>query len=163
MAADWVAIRAEYVAGTDTLAVIAERHGVTPSAIQKRSSREKWGVDRHKKSEEVRRAAEQAAVEKRRDALAEFNEADLSIARALRSMVARKLTEARAANKEIPAKDLRALASTAEAAQKMGRLALGVSTGNVGHGGPNGEGPIGVASVPVDAYLEARQRILSEF
>jgi len=159
--ADWALVRAEYINGTASLATVAKKHGVTRAAIQKRSEREGWAETRRQATAKVSAEADQALAEARANALKEWNDADLQIARALRAQVARKISEAR--DRGILPRDLRALASTAEAAQKMGRLALGVSTDNVGHGGPGGVGPIAVASVPVDAYLEARRKILSEF
>ena len=59
-------------------------------------------------------------------------------------------------------RDLRALAGTAEVAQRMGRLALGANTENVGHAGIAGH-PIEVTSIPVEVYLEARAKVVDAY
>lgn len=49
---DWTAIRAEYIAGEMSLAQLAEKHGVTKSAIQKKSAAGHWSEKRKQKSAE---------------------------------------------------------------------------------------------------------------
>jgi hypothetical protein len=39
---DWAAVRAEYETGEETLAVIAARHGITPSALSWRAKKQLW-------------------------------------------------------------------------------------------------------------------------
>lgn len=156
-------IRLEYIMGDMTLKELAAKHGAAFSTLMKRSAREGWEVDRKIQADRVVAEAQQSAIAKRSQALVEFNEADLGLARALRSMVARKITEARQNQGDLSPKDLRALAATAGEAQRIGRLALGVSTDNHGHGGENGLGPIPVSSVPMEAYLAARDAVLQEF
>lgn len=43
---DWSKIKAEYITGTSSLGELAERYGVSKSAIQKRSSSGKWSQQR---------------------------------------------------------------------------------------------------------------------
>ena len=160
---DWEMLKTEFVLGSDTYRQIAERHGIKATAVSKRAQREKWSEARQKKSREVAETAVAQVTERRTNELVEFNEADLKIAKALRGMVARRINEAQQGHGKLTAVELRSLASTAAEAQRMGRLALGVSTDNHGHGGPNGEGPVPVTNVPLDVYLAARQQVLAEF
>ena len=39
---DWAAVRADYETGEETLAVIAARHGTTPSALSWRAKKQLW-------------------------------------------------------------------------------------------------------------------------
>lgn len=157
---DWQRIRTEYVNGHASLGELAHKHGVTKAAIDKRASREKWSADRQRKSAEVSARVSDQLTEQRTSDLAKFNEDDLTVARAIRATVATKIAELRS-NGGSPS-DLRALASAAESAQRIGRLALGATTGNQGHSAPDG-GAIPFTSVPIDQYLQAREQALKDF
>lgn len=159
---DWAAIRTEYVNGTLTVAAIAKKFGVSESSAEKRASREKWKEERQQKSEYVQKEANSVLVTARIAELSKFNEDDLVVARALRSQVAASITKAKNEKRDLGANELRALASAAEASQRIGRLALGASTANNEIAGPN-QTPIPVASVTTEAYLIARKKALEEF
>lgn len=90
----------------------------------RRAAKEGWEAERKQKSAEVSRVAGDSLTVTRIDELAQFNAADLEMARAIRSKAQTMLDEAAS-----PA-DLRALASAVDTAQKVGRLALGASTEN---------------------------------
>ena len=45
---DWAKIKGEYVTSDISLVKIAEKYGVSPSAVQKRSKKEGWSVDKKK-------------------------------------------------------------------------------------------------------------------
>ena len=105
----WADLRLEYIMGNMTLRELSEKHGVSMSTLTKRSAKEGWEVARKQQAERVIEAAQQAAIDQRAKALAEFNEADLRVARALRAMVARRLNEAQEKKTNIPPKDLGAL------------------------------------------------------
>lgn len=159
---DWRELKVEFVNGSMQFAELARKHGIKAGTIRQRAFREGWQAERDAASVRVTEAAQAQLTEVRIDALREFNEADLRVARALRAMVARRIAAAR--NDEgMRATDLRALAGTAAEAQKIGRLALGISTENHGHGGPNGQGPVPLADVHPEAYRQALQDALKAF
>jgi hypothetical protein len=119
---------------------LAKKHGINAAGLMKRAEREGWDAERQQLSATVSKTASDALVESRIDELTKFNEADLRIAKALREKA-----EAMMLTAEAPS-DLRALAGAIDVAQKVGRLALGATTGNTGLSAPNG-GPVGVQSV----------------
>ncbi len=156
MATNWPALRTEYVHGSLTFKELAEKHGLKDGTVRQRAHREGWEAERNATSRAVTQAAQERLTESRSAQLAKFNEDDLRVARAIRARAAAML-----GNVQQPA-DLRALASAMDTAQKIGRLALGATTGNTGHSDPDG-GPIPITTVPVNDYLKARQEVLGEF
>jgi len=164
MAADWVALKLAYVNGSMSMRELADGHGVNAAGVMKRAAKEGWEAERQRRSAEVSMAAQTKINETRPNELIKFNEADLQMARALRGMVAKRLNDAQTSAQSAPLTpgEIAQLASAAERAQKIGRLALGANTEGHEHTGAGG-GPIGVAAVPVDAYLAARQKVLDEF
>lgn len=140
MATDWTRLRAEYVTSAVTLRDLAYRHGIKPAGVMRRAANEGWDAQRKQESAKVSKAALEVSKEDRVAVLAQFNADDLKMARALRAKAAQMM-----AATNTPA-DLRALAGAIDVAQKVGRLALGATTGNTGLSAPNG-GPVGVQSV----------------
>ncbi len=128
--ADWLIIKAEYVNGTESVTDVAKRHNVSQAAANKRATREKWSEERLEKSKIVQKKADERLSAVRTEELAKFNEDDLLVARTIRSQVAAVINKAREAKRDLDAKELRSLAGAAEAAQRIGRLALGASTQN---------------------------------
>ncbi|HSV47457.1 MAG TPA: hypothetical protein VLJ58_16830 [Ramlibacter sp.] len=161
---DWTALRLAFVNGAMTLVELARAHGINDSTMRARANREDWQAQRNEAQRAATAQAQAAITESRADQLREFNDADLRVARALRAMVARRLNNA-AANPDEPlrAADLRALAAAAHEAQRIGRLALGISTENLGHGGPNGQGPVPLADIPAGEYAAALRQALNDF
>jgi len=160
---DWEAVRLAYVNSSMSLTEVAEKMGASSAAVRKRAEREGWAEQRRELSQEVAEKAQAAITEKRAKELEEFNETDLRVARALRAQVARVIQasqrkgdgkkgedETDAAPILLSAQDLRALAGTAEVAQRMGRLALGANTDNHVHTGKDGET---LPAQPVAFYL----------
>ena len=90
----------------------------------KRAANEGWEAERQQKSAEVSRVAQDLMTEDRTAVLAKFNEDDLRMARAIRAKAATMMKSI-----ESPS-ELRAIASAADVAQKIGRLALGAETEN---------------------------------
>ena len=84
---------------------------------------------------------------------------ELAAADAPLTRVARRLG---VVGEEIGSSELRMLASAAEAAQRMGRLALGASTDNIGHPVSPGSDPEEFRDIPVDEYLRARARAIED-
>ena len=162
--ADWPALKLEFVNGVMSTADLALTHRLTKAAVQGRVARGKWMAERQRLSAAVSATTQETLTQSRRSELAEFNASDLKMAKALRGLVAGRITKAqREGAAPLSSVELRALASTAESAQKMGRLALGASTDNHGIGGPGGEGPVAVTAVPMDDYLKARTQAMADF
>ena len=154
--ADWPAVRLAYVNGAMTLREVAEHFHIKAAGVMTRAAKEGWEEERKQRQAETSTAAQARITETRAQMLARFNEDDLRVARAIRARAAAMLATA-----QQPA-DLRALASAMDTAQKIGRLALGATTGNTGHSDPDG-GPIPITTVPVNDYLKARAEVLQEF
>lgn len=158
---DWAALRLAFVNGSMPLAELARTFGLNEATVRSRAHRDGWQKSRNETQRAATAQAQAALTSSRADALRDFNEVDLRLAKALRSMVARRLTSA--ADGLLSAADLRRLASAAAEAQRIGRLALGVSTDNHGHGGPGGDGPVPLAAVPLPEYTAALQRAIEAF
>ncbi len=163
MAADWTAIKLAYVNGGMSMRELAQRFDVGAAGLMKSAAKEGWEAERQQNSAKVSNAAQMLINEERPSELAAFNQGDLQLSKALRAMVAKQISSAQQENApKLSATDLRALAGTAEVAQRMGRLALGANTENVGHAGIAGH-PIEVTSIPVEVYLEARAKVVDAY
>ena len=121
MAADWPAIKNEYMAWVD-YASLSAKYGVREGTIRQRAHRDKWSDARGEMSRRVTEAALEKSTEDRAALLAQFNEDDIKVARALRAKAAQMLGDA-----DSPS-DMRALSGVFETAQRIGRLALGAET-----------------------------------
>jgi hypothetical protein len=124
VATDWTALRVEYVNSSLQYKELADKHGLKEGTVRQRANREKWAEERNALSRAVTQKATVDLVDTRADDLAKFNEDDLKMARAIRAKAARMM------GNDLSPQDLRALAGAVDAAQKVGRLALGVSTEN---------------------------------
>jgi single-stranded DNA-specific DHH superfamily exonuclease len=144
---EWEKLRMEYVSSNITIRELAEKYGHSEDAIEKRAGRESWTDARRKLSAEVLAKADAELAEKRAKELIEFNEQDLKIAKAIRAQIAKHINDAMATGIPLSSSELRRLASSAESAQKIGRLALGVSTSNNEHTGVNGQPLVPVLDV----------------
>ncbi len=130
MATDWTKLRLEYIHGSMTMRELAITHDIKSAGVMRRAAKEGWESSRKQESAKVSKVATDVLGEARVDDLVKFNEDDLKVARALRAQVASSISTAARKQEIIPAADLRALAAAAEASQRIGRLALGVSTTN---------------------------------
>ena len=104
------------------------------------------GQKRQQLSEKVSQEALQKNAEKRINDLTTFNQEDIKISKALRAQVGRHLIKLQQENAYVPVNDLRTLASAAEAAQRIGRLALGAATESSEITGADG-GPISFSAM----------------
>ena len=68
---DWERIRAEYIAGGISLRDLAQKYGVTKSAIGRRASSESWTDERDKTGTKVRQKTEDLIVSRQSVAYAE--------------------------------------------------------------------------------------------
>lgn len=128
MATNWDAIRTEYVAGIASIRQLAEAQQVSENALEKRAARQKWAEARRNMSEKVLASADAKIIETKVDELAEFNASDLKIAKAMRSQIAGHLRAAQTGAVLLNPMDIATLMRAQEAAQRVGRLALGAST-----------------------------------
>lgn len=134
----WEILRTEYVSTTISIRELAEKHNCSADAIEKRAHTNSWTEQRRKLSAEVLAKADAEIVERRVKELNEFNEQDIKIAKALRGQIALHINTALQAKDPLSPKTIKVLTSALADAQKIGRLALGVSTSNNEHTGANG-------------------------
>lgn len=144
---DWDLIRTEYVSSSISIRELAEKYNCSADALEKRAHTQSWTEQRRKISAEVLAKADAEITERRAKELISFNEQDLQIAKAIRSQIAKHISEAMSSQTLLSTRDIRTLASAAESAQKIGRLALGVSTSNNEHTGANGQPLVPVLDV----------------
>lgn len=135
---DWDMLRTEYVSSSISIRELAKKHNCSEDALEKRAGREQWTEARRKLSAEVQAKADAELADKRAKELIELNEQDLGLAKAIKSQIAKHLNKANQNKEPLSIRELRLLASASESAQKIGRLALGVSTSNNEHTGANG-------------------------
>lgn len=119
MATDWPLIRMEYAQGTASLSELAEKYGLYPATLTSRADKEGWAEERRQEAERVRAVTDESNGATQ---LAAFNEADLTVARAMRAKAAQMIKEA-----TTPA-EINALAKVFDIAHKIGRTALGADT-----------------------------------
>lgn len=136
---DWDRIRSEYISSSISIREIADKYECSADALEKRAGREQWTEQRRKMSAEVQAKADAEIAERRAQMLVEFNEQDLSVAKALRNQIKNHINDAIQKGEALSTHDIRRLASAAADAQKIGRLALGVSTANNEVTGVNGQ------------------------
>lgn len=122
MKIDWPSIRTEYVNGSMTYKDLADKHKLKDGTVRQRGNRDGWDKERDELTRRVTQEAQERLVEDRAATLSKFNEDDLRVARAIRAQAGRLLSGVSSPS------DLRALASSFEVAQKIGRLALGANT-----------------------------------
>jgi hypothetical protein len=161
---DWVAIKHAFVAGTMSPAEHAATFGVLNDTMRQRVARGGWIEARRELSRSVAAVAQAKLIKTKAQELSEFNDADARMSRALRGVAARMLTDAsKPGAHKLTATEARTIASLAESAQKIGRIALGATTENVGHGGLLGAPPILTGEVPSAAVTKAMNEYLHDF
>jgi hypothetical protein len=144
---EWDVIRQEYITSQITLRDLADKHNVSEDAVEKRAQRESWSEAKRKLSAEVLAKADAELAESRAKELIKFNDEDLNVAKALRAQIAKHIKSAMASNTPLSTHDIKRLTSAAVDAQKIGRLALGVSTSNNEVTGANGQPLVPVLDV----------------
>lgn len=140
-------IRSEYISSGISIRELAEKHNVSVDALDKRCTRECWSEARRKLSAEVQAKADAEIAEQRAQMLVQFNKEDLEVARAIKNQIKQHIDDAIQNGVPLDSNDLKKLSSAAADAQKIGRLALGVSTSNNEHTGANGQPLVPVLDV----------------
>jgi hypothetical protein len=123
--ADWAKLQAEYITGIMSLRDLATNHGIKAAGVMARAAKEGWDDLRKQHQAKVSTEAIQSAEVDKAEELRLFNAQCLEAARLIRQ----KAWEMMGQGGNSP-QDMRALASSIESAQKIGRLALGATTDN---------------------------------
>ena len=121
---NWDIVRQANLGSDKTHAEIAEVFKIHIQSIKNKSASENWPEQRRQLTiEHENRALNRGRFSNARiDAIKSFCESDLKVAKAIRGKVARALSK----DEDLDPKDLRALASAHESAQRVGRIALGL-------------------------------------
>ncbi len=160
--ANWERIRFDFINGVGDAAFYAAKHKVSIHALRKRVTKFAWMEDRRKEATKVVLASQEVATKTRGQELAEFDKQDTSLSRALRGLAAGMIGEARKPGaKRLSPTEARTIASLIESAQKIGRIALGATTENVGVGGLAGAPP--VLHALTDEVKQAKSAFLNEY
>lgn len=156
-------ILTEYVNSTLSLQELAEKHDVTYGRLRNVAGKQKWSMQRADQSKKVTEAAKAASIFDRVEELRRSNEDDLRMAKALRGLAAQMINNSQQPGaRKLSLGELGQAAKVVADAQKIARLALGASTENSELSGPD-QGPIKVADVSIEAFLEARAKAIKDF
>ena len=125
MAHDWITIEADYINDTtQSTSSLSNKYGVPAGTIGARMAKFKWNDKRQEKSLKVKTESIQRATEDQITVASQFCSDDLEVSIKIRKKVAELMLTIDSPN------DINALAAAADKAQKIGRLALGLSTSN---------------------------------
>jgi len=135
---DWVAAKAEYVANPSvTFAEIAVRHGTTPAAVGKRAQKDGWTDAREKLTKKIESKVISNAANRKVSAIQKMNEDHSRMARSLASTAALVLQKSVKRNEagqvvgtDLEPRDINSLSAALVNAQKIERIAAGMSTEN---------------------------------
>jgi hypothetical protein len=129
---DWPKAKAEYVNNASlTYQDIAARYGVSASSVMQRAWRENWSDLRKLRARILLENTTKRSIVDASEELAKYNEKDLIVAKLLQQNIGKRLQQAEKEGKPIAERDVRALAGTIESAQRVARLALGATTGEL--------------------------------
>jgi hypothetical protein len=161
---DWPAVRLTFIGGNMSVPEHAATYGVTVAAMRQRVARGKWLNERRKLSKNVTTFALSSLTKTKGTELAEFDAADARLSSALRDIAAKMLADAMAPDaKKLTPSEARTIASLAETAQKIGRIALGGTTENHGVSGVSGAPPVMVGTLDHAARVKAMNDYLHPF
>jgi hypothetical protein len=125
---DWPAIKTEYITSTIHLRDLANKHGVHPSVLMKRAAKEGWEAERKQRQADIALEAQRILREEQLNELVEFNRSDVTLAKALRAQIAKRINAAKDLANPLPlaGREIRQLSAALVDTQKVGRLALGI-------------------------------------
>lgn len=135
----WEAARLHYVNGGDSYILTAKKFGLSATAVEKRGQKDGWPEQRQELLDTITLQAQKRRTAQRLAELEAFDDSDLKVAKAIRAQVAKALTAMQKSSLPCDHKALRNLAAAAEVAQRIGRLALGASTGSQEITGKDGQ------------------------
>lgn len=137
---DWVAIKQQFVNGQMLPSELAREHGIAEGTMRMRVLRGKWQEERDALLQMVTLQAQEKLTAQRIDELAAFNAQSLDLAKTLHGLVSAKFAQAGGMQAApLSCTELDRLGAALEKAQRIGRLALGVTTAQHGHSGAHGE------------------------
>lgn len=129
---NWEAARFGYISNhTMTLAEVAEKYHAAPATVWRRSGQEGWKEQRKAASEKLIEKVRERTTLSQSEELAHCNEDDLRIAALFKARVEARVEARLKQATDIPDHAMRSLEAVAEGAQRIARLALGVSTENL--------------------------------
>lgn len=132
---DWASVESEYISSATSYRELGAKHGIGVAGLRKRGLRGEWARKRREFSDRVAARLGEETVETRVEQSRRWNEQDLQIAVAARGRVASEFT-ALAKNRTLPQhirlSRLGAIIRMAVDVQRMGRLALGMTTDHAG-------------------------------
>ena len=155
--AEWKGLEMRYVNSSITLKELSEASGVSVRNLSNRCLMNKWKEKRAAMMAGVESEATSIIRAERIDEVKSFNLEDLEIAKAIRDQVKGEIKEG-----DLSVGDLRTLASTAETAQRIGRLALGMNTQGTALTGKDGA-PIEYAQVSPEQMEAALVAVRDKF
>ena len=176
---DWDVLKLEYAKGNESLRAFAKARDLPFQTVSRRATKEGWVQARSQfrdKAESIAQeklANERAAnIHSKAATLAaeqeDWNKRDLDLAKALRAMVVVQITNAQKRDTKgdlvqpLTANQLRTLTSTVGELQKIGRLALNLTTDNQGISDPAG-GPVQHLSGTLEQLREAVRDVQSSY
>lgn len=119
---DWLKIKLDYVQGTDTLEVVAERHGKKFGTVRWHAHRERWQQERQTYQVKLTQSLNTLAANKSAaDMLRELDIKQLKRNEEMRFIIDSRLKERDASGKVVPRKDL-AMIEVTRAVTALGEL-----------------------------------------
>lgn len=124
---DWGVIAARYISDDSvTLQSLSDQYNIPISTLKSRCSEGGWTSKRRQKTTAIVQKATAKAEKSMVEIAAKFNQDDIKLAQSLKYKVATLLQ----AEDDLSPQELNSLANTLSTSQKIGRLALGMSTDN---------------------------------
>lgn len=124
---DWSVIESLYINdNTTTHQQLADRFNKPLGTIKNRATKGKWLEKRNLKQANVIQKATEKATKSQIEIASKFNEDDIKLSQLLKSKVVGLLNS----DNDLTPTELNACANTLATSQKIGRLALGLSTDN---------------------------------
>lgn len=124
---DWMRAESAYINSVKTLEDLAHEFHCKVKTMEKRAQRFNWVAKRKALNEKASTEAQKSLTFNRIEELARFTTDNLSVVNALNAQIKANLNASALARVALAPDKLRALASTAEVVQRMGRVALGAS------------------------------------
>jgi len=135
--ADWKIVKAEYITTTLSVDAIAKKFGLSLSSVRTRATKEGWVEQRSLYSKKAEARYIEKASNTRADSIAKMNEAHTQVAKSLASTAALVLQKSVKRNEagqvvgtDLEPRDINSLSAALVNAQKIERIAAGMSTEN---------------------------------
>lgn len=127
MAYNWIKVEADYITDpTHTTKTLSDKYGIPEGTIATHMAKHKWVDKRNMKTSKVKEKTIEKATERAINQAAQFCSEDLKISIEIRNKIAKMIDSI-----DSPS-EINSLSQAADKAQKIGRLALGLTTSNEG-------------------------------